>query len=392
MSSVSIESLHHSAATKALSVAERPWIQSPLWDGFWMFSGIWGSALLFLGSVAFGWQRTATVLFAGNAIIAIYHSWSTIFMVLGSPCLRTVREENRTRYVYVPIAIVCVGMIAGLFTGRELIFPSTAHYGYEYWPWVVYLGLFWIGHFWHFSRQDFGVLSIYRARAGQNDPEARRTDRFFTIAMMIIIQPILYVSVGISSPLGEAFYSFIPVSPNVVQNISGFAFELASGLTIVVVFLEVFRPNTSLPKLAYYCIMLAHSAVFYFADSEFKLFFFTTYLWSHWFVAIGLVSRINTSHHKQNGVKPFKASVRHWGTISAIVCVLAFLTRDIEDFAVFSGREYKQILATFTPDQGLFIGLVLGAFLAEQLLHYYCDRSLFRMRAPEIRKTIGPLL
>jgi hypothetical protein len=38
------------------------------------------------------------------------------------------------------------------------------------------------------------------------------------------------------------------------------------------------------------------------------------------------------------------------------------------------------------------IGLVLGAFLAEQLLHYYCDRCLFRFRDPDVRRAVAPLL
>jgi len=45
--------------------------------------------------------------------------------------------------------------------------------------------------------------------------------------------------------------------------------------------------------------------------------------------------------------------------------------------------------ATDNPRFQLLGGLVLGFFLGEQLVHYWCDRVLFRFRAPEIRKTVG---
>ena len=34
----------------------------------------------------------------------------------------------------------------------------------------------------------------------------------------------------------------------------------------------------------------------------------------------------------------------------------------------------------------------MGFFLAEQLLHYYCDRRLFRFRDEGVRRAVAPLL
>jgi hypothetical protein len=60
--------------------------------------------------------------------------------------------------------------------------------------WVLYLALFWVGHFWHFGNQDFGVLSIYRAKAGQTALRDRRIDKAYAVAMMFVIQPCVYFS------------------------------------------------------------------------------------------------------------------------------------------------------------------------------------------------------
>jgi len=368
------------------------WVQSPLWDGFWMFSAIWGSLALYLLSAAIGWQQAATALFLGNGVIAVFHSYSTTFMVLGSSRLRDARAAHHTKYVKVPIAIGAVAMAVGVYTGLTLSFPRSARFGYELWPWFVYLGLFWVGHFFHFAKQDFGVLTIYRSRAGQRDARARQIDQAYAIAMMMAIQPIMYVSVGVSSPLGEAFYSLVPISPATMQTAATWAFALAYALTLGVVCVEIARPACSLPKLLYYGVMLAHPAVFYFVDTDLKLYFFTTYLWSHWFVAIGLVARINVNNYRQTGAEPRRAHLRHWLTIGAIVGVVWLLMGDLDHLTVFSGRDYRERLSNVTSAQGLFVGIALGALLAEQLIHYYCDRHLFRLRDPEIREAIGPLL
>lgn len=369
------------------------WIQSPFWDGFWMFAAIWGSALLFVSAGQWGWSEAATVLFAGNVIIATLHSYSTTFMILGSSRLRQARARQRGRLVYGPIALATGALVLGLYLGWSLGFPRTAAYdGLSLWPWVLYLGLFWVGHFWHFGKQDFGVLSIYRGRAGQVDARSRRVDLVYVWLMMMGIQPIVYLSAGVATPLGEAFYSLVPISPAGMSTLATAAFTVAYGITLAVVCLEIARPNASIPKILYYLIMLVHPSVILLAEGELKLFLFTTYLWSHWFVAIGLVSRLHTRHFEAAGDRPAVAATKHWLTMAAIVGVAMLLFAELRPFNVFGGQGYREILASVTPAQGIFVGLALGALLAEQLVHYACDRMLFRLRDPEIRAAIGPLL
>ena len=374
-------------------LAAEHWVQSPLWDGFWMFAAIWGSALLFALAGQWGWYQAAAYLFAGNLVIATLHSYSTTFMILGSARLGPARARQRGRLVYGPIALAAGALLLGLYLGWSLAFPRTAPYdGWNLWPWVLYLGLFWVGHFWHFGKQDFGVLSIYRARAGQTDPRSRRIDLIYVWIMMMGIQPVVYLSTGVATPLGEAFYSLVPITPAAMSTIANAAFAVAYGITLAVVCLEIARPNASIPKVLYYLIMLVHPSVILLAEGDLKLFLFTTYLWSHWFVAIGLVSRLQTGHFEAAGDRPSIAVAKHWLTMAAIVGAALLLFAELRPFNVFGGQSYRAILAAVTPAQGLFVGLALGALLAEQLVHYACDRMLFRLRDPDIRAAIGPLL
>jgi hypothetical protein len=138
--------------------------------------------------------------------------------------------------------------------------------------------------------------------------------------------------------------------------------------------------------------MLVHPFVLYNVNFGLAYYYMIAYFWSHWFIAIGLVARINSGHYRSLGSRPSVALLRHFLMIGALVAAIAIVTANHSEFRIFSGGGYKEILARVTPEEGAIVGVFLGIFLAEQLLHYYCDRCLFRMRDPAIRKTIGPLL
>ncbi len=346
------------------------WIQSPFWDAFWMFSAIWGCLLLYSLDSAIGWRRASTMLFFFTGLYGLFHSWSTTFMVLGSSRMREARAANRYRYLFIPIAIAAIAMTIGVYAGWSLRFPSSHPYGLEAWPWVVYLALFWVGHFWHFGKQDFGVLSLYRTRAGQLDQKTRQIDQAYMMAMMFVIQPVVYMSIVTTSPVAEAFYSYVPVSLESVRVCATGAVGLACVFSVVVVGLEIRRPNTSIQKLTYYVIMLAHPLVLYYSRLGLGGFYMIAYFWSHWFIAIGLVSRINSGHYRDLGYRPATAQARHFLTIGAICALIMFSTTDFKQFRIFSGGRYKEILADVTPEQGLIVGIFLLFFFKYQLLQY----------------------
>jgi p-aminobenzoyl-glutamate transporter AbgT len=119
------------------------------------------------------------------------------------------------------------------------------------------------------------------------------------------------------------------------------------------------------------------------------------YLWSHWLIAIGLVAHINVGYlRKQRGYGLAAAVLRHVLTLGAIAVVVLFFMIAYAQYGLFDtgNFEYKELLAGIPDAERSLIGFVMGLFLAEQLVHYYCDRCLFRMRDSGIRKTVGALL
>lgn len=380
------------SAIPAAKAQSRGWVRSPIWDLFWMFSALWSMALLLGLSEAIGFRR-AWILFAlPSGALAVWHSWSTSYMVLGSPLFKEQRGSNPLRYRVYPLLIVGLSMSLGIGMVLSHRYPTGGPFGLEVWPWGLYLILFWVGHFWHFGNQDFGVLSIYRAKAGQTRPIDRRVDKLYAVTMMFVIQPIVYLAVIPKSPFSDIVYNFFPVEREVLVAASSVCVAAACLLTAGVMGLELRKNNTSLQKLLYYSVMLTHPVLLFYISSGIASFYFIAYFLSHWFIAIGLVGRINTGHHRAQGKSRSRSVSHHLFAIGLITTLIMACTWEYKHFSLFSGGKYKQILASIGKGEGLLIGCFIGFFLAEQLLHYYCDRSLFRFRDPGVRKSVWPLI
>ena len=368
------------------------WIGGPVWDSVWMFSALWGSGLLLLLSLPLGMGRAGTLLFVANMGLALVHSWSTTYLVLGSPLLRDARRKDRTKFLLVPLAIVIASFALGLAIGELRLFPTQFPLGSQHAVWALYLALFWVGHFWHFGNQDFGVLSLYRLKAGQHGARDRQIDKSYAVAMMFVIQPLIYLKAVGSSPLSEAFFSYAPVSREFVAAAARFALGAAIVCSALVIALELRKPDRSVPKLLYYAVMLWHPCVLYLLHWKLGFFYLIAYFWSHWLIAIGLGARIGTNFQRSRGHSPFAAVARHSLALGLIAGALLPLYLVFGWLSVFSGGDYKELLNSVNPKYSTVCGLLLGYFLAEQLLHYYCDRCLFRFRDPAVRQAVAPLI
>ena len=378
--------------TPELRAGTGSWVSSPRWDLFWMFSALWGAALLAAAVAAFGNPRVSLFFFPIGTALAACHSWSTTYVVIASPVLREARARNRIKFTLIPLAVVAGSLALGYAIGATAAFPRQFPLTSAESLWVLYLALFWVGHFWHFGNQDFGVLSIYRAKAGQTSLRDRRIDKAYAVAMMFVIQPWVYLKSVAHSPLSEAVKSFAPIPPEIVAAAAAWAAATAVGITVAVIAHELRRPNLSPPKLVYYLVMLSHPLVLYLVHWRLALFYLVVYFWSHWLIAIGLTGRIHTNYHRAAGVTPARALLRYAAPLGALVAVAYFFYAAFGTYQVFSGGDYKEVLSAVWPDWTGVIGLIMGAFLAEQLLHYYCDRCLFRFRDADVRRAVAPLL
>jgi hypothetical protein len=116
-----------------------------------MFSALWGGALLLVGQALQPILALALLLFAVERLAAVLHAWSTTYMVLFSPLLAAERRANRRRYVWLPALIAVASLALGLVVAGTQRYPADGRPGLELWAFWLYIGIFWVGHFWHFG-------------------------------------------------------------------------------------------------------------------------------------------------------------------------------------------------------------------------------------------------
>jgi len=367
--------------TSLISVPKARWIQSFWWDSFWMLSAIWLTLIVVVAGVGFKKAFvTATFLFSFQHALAVAHSWSTTYIVLFSKFFKEERKTRATRYVWWPLALAGVGLALGLavaYGGLLWIYP--------------YLLIYWAGHFWHFGRQDFGVLSVYRQRAGQTERAARDMDERYVQVMMYVIQPILFIKWLGDTPLRHLVTFGQPAVFDLIVGAGIWAYWSAIILTMAMLVYELRKPNSSWPRLLYILVIGSHAVFLYHK----LLFYPLVYLWSHWLIATGLVSRINVRFMHEKDGRPFHHAVGiHFLIVAVTVAAVWGLTYPFTGMAVFNKdfAELATLIGQTVAEHRFLFGCVIGFFLGEQLVHYYCDRYLFRFKDANIRNLVGPLL
>ena len=375
-----------------------PGIQSAAWDLAWMFGALWGVALLGLGSALTGVRTAGMLIVALGPAISICHAWSTTWMVLGSPLLREQRRARPRKYALYPALIIGFCLALGMWVALFQRFPPSGALSIVLSPWMLYIGLLWVGHFWHFGQQDFGVLTLYRARAGQSDERDRRIDRLYTGAVMFVVQPIVHVSFVTTAAFGEIVNFYWPFGTEALRGLA----RVGAGATLLMfaayAIAELRGPQRSLPKLAYAAVVGSHPLLLA-ASVELTSYplayaYIITYLWSHWLIAIGLVSRINIRYHQAHGESRGRAIGLHLVAVGAITGVVWLIFGKWGRYNLFNTDRlaYKDVLAAIPPELAPWIGVLFGCFLCEQLLHYYCDACLFRFRDAGVRRVVAPLV
>src|SRR5687767_461018 len=154
------------------------WIKSPAWDLVWILNALWLAPLVFLLAWGYDDVRTSPVdglFFALTVTLWFGHRVSSAWLAYATPAYRPLLSKQRLRFVVAPLAIV-VACFAVLLT-PETVLPVPL---VERVLWLAVLDYLLVSY--HFAAQHFGVLSLYRARAGRtSERSTRRLDRWFAL-------------------------------------------------------------------------------------------------------------------------------------------------------------------------------------------------------------------
>jgi hypothetical protein len=252
----------------------------------------------------------------------------------------------------------------------------------------------------HFAAQHFGLLSLYRSRAGRaSDMITRRLDRWFALVVgggFVVLANALAGSIAfqdrwIDPLLGDG------VSDAFARTLRDGSVVVVVSMTALVLHVELRSRRPSLPRVVY---VLGVSAIVLFGFLARDPFLFIV-LWSvqHWTAAMGL-----TSLAASRGVQTARArwhrllapiNRRGWAVLLVLAVLSMFLLPLLEveavgDEYIYADRIFGE--AALWLRSSPYVPALLALGFATSFIHYVLDRAAFRFSSPDVRQAARGLL
>lgn len=369
-----------------------PWLRSVGWDAVWLQSSLWLIPLI----IAISCVPPAAEVLVVIAVFLLWlpHRFATTFNAWCCPAYRELLVTQRLRFVVLPAAVL-LATFAFVFAPPPLVPWSSAAR-------VQLLAtLFLAYNSWHFAMQHFGMLSIYRQRAGQRASlHQRRWERGFCLAVGLVAILVAQIGHGAEVVASSAIGSY--VTPSAV---AAWFDPLRLVVPVLVLCLwgvfaaiEWRQSPPSWPRQLYVAGMSLQAMLAYWLPApEFFL------LWGtqHWLVSIGLAGHM--ARQDDTAVPTGSRWYQTWHVVTSgflwTVLALTLLTIGLVPFFELSVHpENAGRLPVLGP---LIVYLLSNAFWAKFFIalnfgtvyvHFVMDRAVFRFSDPATRQVTGRLL
>ena len=290
---------------------------------------------------------------------------------------RQVARRRLIKFVAVPLAIVA-GCTAAAYVS-SIFFPGikfdpvnvalivdTSEPNYYLSPFYMTVWVYTLWNAYHFGMQAFGVMSIYRNKAGIYSPEQRRIDRIYCCF-------VTWATIAIP---------FIPRTAKFMHDMTGWPQQahpfvdyiqptyIATAIAAISIMLwREWRAGLCLPRLLF--ILTDGSGMI--ATFWFGLWGFAIVSMNHWLVAIGLASHV---HANERGRSPNMFAIGLMVAGFVLFCLL------FVDLRAVAAGDFSDTALHFTLT-------AVGLRLALGFVHFLYDRWLYKFTDPQVRATIG---
>lgn len=388
------------ACTRSGLVDDRPrsWVRGPAWDCAWLLSGVWLVPLALVLSSGDGDPRDGPLdaLFFGlTALFWIAHRVGSAWLAYCTTAYRPLRKAEPVRFAVVPIAIAAVCFAAMLPADAALPWTRAqrvmAFVILDYWL-VTY----------HFASQHFGVLSLYRMRAGRAASRGlRRLDRAYALvvggALVIVAEvvagTVFFIDVWVDPWLEPAWVE------SVAGTLRAAGTATAAVAAVGMIAVEAWSPRRSLPRAAYVASVAGMVAVAFYGRTPFVF----LVLWSaqHWLVATGLATLVAGGEPPPERSRPITRALhavnrRPWAVLLVLAAISVILLPVLEvegaddDGALYAQRIFGRLATELRTSPWVPALVALG--LTSAFLHYWLDRAVYRLSNARAREAARGLL
>ena len=370
------------------------WIKSPAWDLVWVLNMLWLAPLVLVLGSGHDEGRGSPVdwLFFALAVPLWFgHRVSSAWLAYATPAYRPLLASQRLRFVVAPLVIIAVCFAVLLAPETVLPMPLT-----ERVLCLAALDYLLVSH--HFAAQHYGLLSLYRERAGRSpDANARRLDRWFALVVgggFVVLANALAGSIAfqdrwIDPLLGET------LTDTVARTLRNASVIIIVAITALMLHVELRSQRPSPQRIAY---VLGVSAIVLLGFLNPFLFLL---LWSvqHWSAAMGLASLAASGGaqapgaHWQRLLAPINR--RGWAVLLVLAVLSTLLLPVLEVEAVTDEYVYADRIfgdAALWLRSSSFVPALLALGFATGFIHYVLDRAAFRFSSPDVRHAARGLL
>jgi hypothetical protein len=372
------------------------WIKSPAWDLVWVLNALWLAPLVLVLARGQDDARATAVdglFFVLTVPLWLGHRVSSAWLAYATPAYRPLLATQKLRFVVAPLAIAAATFAVLMPDARVLPIPLV-----ERVVWLTVLDYLLVSY--HFAAQHFGLLSLYRARAGRaSDARTRRIDRWFAL---VVGGGCVVLAEGLAGSIAFQYRWVDALAGPGWQDTASHALRdggiaLVGILTALMLRLEWRAASPSLPRMAY---VLGISAMVLFAFLAPDPFLFVV-LWNvqHWTVAMGLTSLVASGGDQaaagrwQRLLAPVNR--RAWAVLLVLAALSALLLPVMEVEAVTDDYAYADRLfgeAALWLRTSPLVPALLALGFATGFIHYVLDRAAFRFSSPEVRQAARGLL
>ncbi|HKX35329.1 MAG TPA: hypothetical protein VJM79_01520 [Rhizorhapis sp.] len=374
-----------------------PWVQSPAWDGIWILNALWLAPLALLLADSHpdpGSGPLDALYFAVTALFWIGHRLGSAWLAYATEAYRPLLCAAPIRFFLLPFLVTAACFAILLPADTALPLTRTERF--------IFLAILdYAASTYHFGAQHFGVLSLYRARAGQTtDSGTRRRDRLFALGVGGALVFLADALVGAVAFQKLWLNRWMPgwIAPALEPVRTG-ATLLLCAATAAMLIAELRAQYRSLPRILY---ILGLALMVLIALQTRSLFLFVV-IWTsqHWIVASGLTSRVPRLEPS-----PAKGCLRRalhalnsrgWALVLLVMLTSILLLPLFEveanwpDTPLYYGdRIFGPAAAALRTSSLVPVLLALG--FASGFVHYMLDRSVYRLSDPQVRLAARGLL
>jgi len=370
------------------------WVRSPAWDGFWILNTLWLAPIVWWTTRGAKDPRQTDLYWVYAALALLFwigHRVSSTYLAYCTSAYRPLLTSQRTRFVWVPIGIV-VFTLGVLLPGDDAL------------PWtraqrIMALVILDYGLVtYHFASQHYGLMSLYRLRAGRpRTKSARRWDR----AYALVVGGVMVILAELIS--GQIFFKEVWIDPifdpawldahHRLLQVSGTAF-----VAIATAFM-LLRERVSWPRALYLLCMAAIVVAAFFVHP-----FLFIALWTsqHWSAAMGLATVVARGDRppRETGNLWYRGwssvSRRPWALVLVLAVVSSFLLpiMEVESIPEDETGFAEEIMPAFADalSNSTWLPALVALGFVTAFLHYALDRAVFRLSDKEVRRAAHNLL